>query len=246
MSEKVVLIIQARMGSVRLPGKSLMGLAGETLVGRVLGRVKKCRSVDEIVLAVPNTKQNDELAKLADHYEVSLYRGAENDLVDRYYQAACLSEAAIVGRLPADNPVPEPSEIDRIVDFHISSGFDFTSNLSEVFCNGYPDGVGAEMITFAALEEVWKERVDFQKKEHVHMNFFDYSTQQQVDARFSVGTVECPSEFRRPDLVLDVNTIEQYIFIKELYEYFCYDKGNIDFHITDIVWWYDEIYMKGK
>ncbi len=106
------------MGSTRLPGKSMMPLAGEPLVGRILERVKRIATVDEIVLAVPETSDNDPLAALVQRYGVSLVRGSENDLVDRYYQAARAVKAEIVLRLPADNPCPEPAEIERILAFH--------------------------------------------------------------------------------------------------------------------------------
>ena len=243
MKTKVVLIIQARVGSTRLPGKSLMDLAGEPLVGRVLERVSRCHKVDKIVLAIPNTIENEPLADLARRHKVDLYRGSENDLVDRYYKAAKSHDATIVGRLPADNPMPEPREIDRIVEYHKMSDCAFSSNLSEVYDNGYPDGIGAEMIDFGALETVWKERgVDSAKREHVHLNFFDYSTQKQVDVRYSVGTIECPKSFRRPELILDVNTQEQYEFVQQIYTYF--QKVKPVFHITDILDWYDNVYLK--
>ena len=239
---KVVMVIQARMGSTRLPGKSLMDLAGKPLVGRVLERVLRCKNIDEVVLAIPKTEENDVLAEIALQHGVNLYRGSEDDLVDRYYQAAKRFNASIVGRLPADNPVPEPSEIDRIIDYHIKSDHVFSSNLSEVYSNGYPDGIGAEMIDFNALEKVWSECRDAELREHVHLNFFNYTQQKQVDERYSVGTIQCPKIFRRPEIILDVNTQEQYEFIKQIYDYFY--NSNPYFHITDILNWYDQIYLK--
>jgi spore coat polysaccharide biosynthesis protein SpsF len=242
MTDKVVLIVQARMGSSRLPKKSLMDLAGKPLVGRLIERVKRCQNIDDIVLAIPNTIENDPLEDLANSYDINLYRGSEDDLVDRYYKAAKEFDAAIVGRLPADNPMPEPYEIDRIIDYHKKSNNAFSSNLSEVFNNGYPDGIGAEMIDFNALETVWKECKNPKWREHVHLNFFNYNDQKQVDIRFEVGTIECPENFRRPEIILDVNTQEQYEFIKQIYEYLYHD--NPYFHIIDVLNWYDSIYLK--
>ena len=242
MIDKVVLIVQARMGSSRLPRKSLMDLAGKPLVGRLLERVQRCKNIDDIVLAIPNTIENDPLEDLANSYDINLYRGSEDDLVDRYYKAAKEFDAAIVGRLPADNPMPEPYEIDRIIDYHKKSNNAFSSNLSEVFNNGYPDGIGAEMIDFNALETVWKECKNPKWREHVHLNFFNYNDQKQVDIRFEVGTIECPENFRRPEIILDVNTQEQYEFIKQIYEYLYHD--NPYFHIIDVLNWYDSIYLK--
>jgi len=242
MKQKVVLVIQARMSSTRLPGKSLMDLAGRPLVGRVLERVKRCKSMDEIVLATPDSVSDDALAELAGIYGVSLFRGSENDLVDRYYQAARKHNARYVCRLPADNPVPEPEEMDRMVAAHIESGLEFSSNLLQVFGNGYPDGIGVEVYNFDTLEKVWEECDDLEKREHVQLNYFDYTSQQSVDSRFRIGTVQCPKNFRRPELILDVNTQEQYEFMRQLYEYLYPKKP--EFHITDIIHWYDEVHMK--
>lgn len=244
MSQKVIMVVQARVGSIRLPGKSMMELAGEPLVGRILERLLRCKKIDEIILAIPKTAENNVLEKLADKYGIKVFRGSENDLVDRYYQAAKKFNANIVGRFPADNPVPEPNEIDRIIEFHKNSNYSFSSNLSEVNCNGYPDGIGAEMIDFEALKTVWEECRDPNLREHVHLNFYNYSEQKQVDSRFIVGACECPKRFRRPELILDVNTQEQYEFIRQIYDYFYNNNPNFD--IIDILNWYDEIYKKTR
>jgi spore coat polysaccharide biosynthesis protein SpsF len=241
--KRVVLIIQARMGSSRLPGKSMMDLAGRPLVGRILERVKRCQLLDEIVLAVPDTPKDSILRQLGVEYGVTVFVGSENDLVERYYQASLASGADVVGRLPADNATPEPSEIDRIVDHHLSLGRPgFSSNLSVIDDSGYPDGIGAEMFDFSLLAEARERHTDSRQREHVHLNFFDYSTQQAVDERWCpISTVQCPAEFRRPDLVLDVNTQEQYEFMRQLYEDLY--PQNPNFHITDIIRWYDEVYQ---
>lgn len=245
MKKRVVLIIQARMGSTRLPGKSMMDLAGAPLVGRILERVKRCTRLDDIVLAIPDTDKDAVLQRLGESCGVKVFSGSENDLVERYYQSALWSNADIVGRLPADNATPEPSEIDRIVDHHLSLGRrGFSSNLSVIGNSEYPDGIGAEMFDFSLLAEARERHTDPRKREHVHLNFYDYSCSQAVDSSWCpISTVKCPAEFRRPDLVLDVNTQEQYEFMRQLYEYL-YPK-NPDFHITDIIRWYDEIYQPG-
>jgi spore coat polysaccharide biosynthesis protein SpsF len=246
MKPRVVLIIQARMGSTRLPGKSMMDLAGAPLVGRILERVRRCTRLDDVVLAIPDTEKNRVLAGLGERYGVKVFSGSENDLVERYYQAALWTKAAVVGRLPADNATPEPAEIDRIVDFHLSLGRrGFSSNLSTIGDSEYPDGIGAEMFDFSLLEEARARHTDPRQREHVHLNFFDYSVNQPVDAAWCpVSTIKCPEGFRRPDMVLDVNTPQQYEFMRALYEYL-YPR-NPEFSITDTIQWYDEIYLKSK
>lgn len=246
MTVRVVLIIQARMGSDRLPGKSMMDLAGAPLVGRILERVKRCTRLDDIVLAVPDTEENRVLVNLGESYGVKVFAGSENDLVERYYQAALWTSADVIGRLPADNATPEPGEIDRIVDFHLSLGRrGFSSNLSAIGDSEYPDGIGAEMFDFSLLEEARARHIDPRQREHVHLNFFDYSANESVDADWCpVSTIKCPEGFRRPDLVLDVNTPEQYEFMRALYEYL-YPR-NPEFHIIDTIRWYDDVYLKSK
>ena len=246
MKPRAVLIIQARMGSSRLPGKSMMDLAGAPLVGRILERVKRCTRLDEIVLAIPDTPQDRVLGELAKQYGVKVFAGSENDLVDRYYQAALWTKADLVCRLPADNATPEPSEIDRIVQHHLSLGKPgFSSNLSVIENSEYPDGIGAEIFDFSLLADAHAKHTNPFQREHVHLNFYDYTTCQPVDADWCpINTIKCPESFRRPDLILDVNTLEQYIFMQQLYEYL-YPR-NPEFHITDTISWYDKIYLKTK
>ena len=224
MNKKVTLIIQARMGSSRLPGKSMLDLAGVPLIGRILERIKRTKKANELVLAVPDTPENEILAKVGRDY------------------AALVSKADFIVRLPGDNAIPEPSEIDRIIDHHISLGRPgFSSNLAPFKNSGYPDGIGAEIFDFSLLSEARARDPKPLLKEHVHLNFFDYETQTAVDEEWCpISTVPCPSAFSRPDLILDVNTQAQYEFIREIYLYL-YSR-NQEFHITDIISWYDNIY----
>lgn len=238
-SARSVLILQARMGSTRLPGKSMMPLAGEPLVGRILERVCRCKAVDDIILAIPDTEEDRVLMGLADRYGVRTFAGSEDDLVDRYFQASKASKADIILRLPADNIAPQAEEIDRIVTFHRENDAVFSSNLAEVLDSGYPDGIGAEAFDFAALEEVWSDETDPYRREHVHLNFFDYSTQTMANPeRYPVIAPGCPSAFRRPDIVLDVNTAEDYAYMSRMYDDLY--PANPEFSILDIVKWYDE------
>ena len=239
---RVVLILQARMGSTRLPGKSMMDLAGAPLLARILERVKRARKPHVVVMATTERAEDDVLVTLAERMGVPVFRGSQNDLLDRYYQAAKNFSADIVLRLPADNATPEPEEIDRIVDFHLGSDFVFTTNLAQALDSGYPDGIGSEAVDFWALEEVWKTRQDAELCEHPHLNFFNYARQQAVNPRYSVGAPKCAADIARPDVVLDVNTAKQYDFIRALYEYL-YPR-NPNFTIRDTINWYDTVYKK--
>lgn len=232
------------MGSRRLPGKSLMNLHGEPLVGRIIERVKRCQNISQIILAIPDSQENKVLVSLAEKYEVSVFLGSENNVLDRYYNAAKKYNSDFICRLPADNATPEPSEIDKLISFHINSNINgFSSNLSEINNSGYPDGIGIEIFSFDLLEKANLECKSSEKREHVHLNFFDYSNGKSVDdINCPVKTLVCPKEFRRPDIVLDINTEEQYEFMNSLYKYLY--PSNPNFTILDIISWYDNVYLK--
>ena len=232
--KKVVLILQARMGSVRLPGKSLIDLAGKPLIVRILDRVKQTRLVNDIVLATSTMPENDPLAQLALDEGVAVFRGSEDDLVDRYYQAAREYEADVVLRLPADNVCSEPAEFDRLIAFHLASDFQFSSNICNFMNNGYPDGIGVEAIEFEALETVWKNETRAENREHVALNFYDYIGDKLPEgSTFSVGTIKCPPGYARPDIFLDVNTMEDLESMKLLYRTLLPNHPN--FGIAEIV-----------
>lgn len=244
MNPKVVLILQARMGSTRLPGKSMMDLAGAPLVGRMLERVKYCNKVHQIILAVPDTLENVQLQRLGKSYGVTVFAGSENNLVDRYFNAAMDVAADVVVRLPADNATPQWDEIDRIIDHHISLGRPgFSSNICNFWGSGYPDGIGAEVFDFCLLQDVANKKLSSHNKEHVHTNFFNYELGEPVDSDWCpVSTIKCPESFTRPDLILDINTQEQYLFMKSLYE--ALYPRNPNFEISDIIAWYDNEFQR--
>ena len=227
------------MGSTRLPGKSLLPLAGVPLVGRILERVKKSKLLDEVILAIPESSENDHLANLGNLYQVKVYRGSELDLVERYFNAALESKCKYIVRIPADNPVIYGAEIDRIISHHLKLNRPgFSSNIAEIFNSRYPDGFGAEIFDFELLKFVHSNSRDIQKSEHIHLNFFDYSTQIPVDKIWCpISTVFCPDEFARPELVFDVNTKNQYDLIANMYKDLY--PINSNFGPEEVILWYD-------
>lgn len=247
MTKKVVAIIQARVGSTRLPGKSTMLLSGEPLVGRVLERVKASIRIDDLVLAIPNTKENEILEFIGQKHGVKVFKGSELDLVDRYYNAAYESKSDYVVRIPADNPLVQASEIDKIIEHHLTlNRRGFSSNLAQINGSGYPDGIGAEIFDFSLLEEIYKDFSNLSKREHIHLNFFNYETQISVNENWCpVSTCKCPAEFARPDIILDVNTKSDFDYIDKIYKDLY--PINPNFGIKEIIKWHDNVYKnQGK
>ena len=224
------------MGSTRLPGKSMMKLAGEPLVGRILERLKRVKMVSSIVLATSKNYNDGILVDLAKDYNVNYYRGSENDLVDRYYMAAKQFGADIIVRFPGDNPTPEPVEIDRIIEYHIKSDNHFSTNLVPAFNNGYPMGIGAEVFDKKTLKSIWSRNKDLKLREHLSLNFYNYYQDMAVDPiNYKVGTIKCPEKFSGSNLILHVDTQEDFDYMKRLYNQL-YPKNN-KFTINDIISW---------
>lgn len=237
---KVSLIIQARMGSKRLPRKTLLPLAGKPLIYRIVERVKHCKYIDNLILAIPDTEEDNKITRIKFRCGLKIFKGSESNLVSRYYFAAKKFNSKIVVRLPGDNCMPEPSEIDRIISFYkkFNKPF-FASNLSNILNNQYPDGIGAEVFGFNYLDDLMNMKLSKEKKEHIHLNFFDYKLNRPINEKWcKIRTIKCPKEFRRPEICLDVNTIEDYKFISDIYENLYYTKPK--FKITDIINYLDK------
>jgi len=239
----LILIIQARMNSVRFPNKVISDLSGSPLIERILQRVKKVKKIGKIIIATTKRREDDILVKIAKLNKVEVFRGSENDLVDRYYQAVKGKNVGHILRLPADNPIPDPSEYNRLINYHLKTDNDFSSNICNFMRNGYPDGFGVEIFTVNSLEKIWRNEKRKKFREHITLNFYDYKkNKKNLKFNFKIGTVKCPKKISRPKLVFDVNYYKDYLFIKKIYEYFLPQKKN--FTATDVVEWYEEKYFR--
>lgn len=228
---KVVGIIQARMGSTRLPGKSLLPLAGKPMLYRIIERVKRCKTLDEIVLATPYSYENTVLHEIASELGVHWFAtcGAENDLVDRIYKCAKMYEADVIVRICADNPFIEPSEVDRIVEifsYHVEGECQYIdkrmySNTQGIDENGYPDGIGAEVYHISSFKALHEVAVG-DDREHPHQFFYRNNL---------VNTTQCPKEHSFPEAKIDVNTQADYDFARMVFDGF----GHNDFAYKDYV-----------
>lgn len=160
----ILAIIQARMGSTRLPGKVLEEIAGKPMVWQVVNRVKRSKYIDKVVVATSTDSSDDPMAEFCEKADVEYFRGNEADVLDRFYQAAKIFEPDTIVRITADCPLIEGEVIDKIIEKFQSEKADYASNIS-VYT--YPDGMDAEVFTFAALEEAWKNAGKLSEREHV-------------------------------------------------------------------------------
>lgn len=161
---KTVAIIQARMTSTRLPGKVMVNVAGKPLIHYVVTRAQRARSLDLVAAATSDRPTDDVIARFCEAAGVPYYRGSEEDVLDRYYQAARHFQADVIVRLTADCPLLDPVVIDRVVSFFHSGEFDYVSNTLEL---SFPDGLDTEVIRREALERAWHEARLTSEREHV-------------------------------------------------------------------------------
>ena len=200
--ERVTAIIQARIGSTRLPGKMLIPLHGRPIIEWVVRRVARSGRLDAVVVALPDTPANDPLAEAVAGLDVRVFRGPEGDVLRRLHLAALDVGGSHIVRACADNPLISWEEIDHLIDFFRRWPCDYAYNHIPRN-NRYPDGLGAEMVPWAILDRIERLAVQPNHREHCFSYIHDHPDQ------FSIRTFDPPNErVACPDLRLDVDTRE--------------------------------------
>ena len=160
-----VAIVQARIGSTRLPGKVMKNILGKPMLWHLIQRLKSSKLINRIVIVVPDKESDKVLLKLAEEMGVDSFAGSEDDVLDRYYRAAMKYDAETVVRITGDCPLIDPEIVDEIIGHYLKNKdkLDFVHNGMS-----YPDGIAeTEVFSFAALEKAWKEARLTSEREHV-------------------------------------------------------------------------------
>ncbi len=163
-----LIIIQARMGSSRLPGKVLMDIEGKLLLERLISRIAPRKNEADLIIATTTLPEDDAIEQFCKSHGVACYRGSDWDVLDRFYQAAQqyhpLPDHII--RICADNPLHSGKVVDFVVDQYFASGAEYCSN-SNHEPNYLEDGFDTEVFSYNALEKAWKEAKLLSDREHV-------------------------------------------------------------------------------
>ena len=226
---KIVCIVQARMGNTRLPGKNGRMLLGKPQIWHVLSRIQRATTFTDIMLAIPHESNGGIQLEAARDLGIPYldYRGDPNDLIHRYALAADIMDASVVVRIPGDNTLVDPDEIDRIVTYYneVASSWDtLTTNLDRnVLDNGYPAGLGAEVYDVRYFKMLDKCKLQPHLREHPHRWAFENR---------KVRTILAPADVYNPGMSYSIDTEADWEFTKELYEAFY--PVNPDFRIRDI------------
>ncbi len=161
-------LIQARTGSHRLPNKVLMDIEGQTMLERVVNRVKEAKTLDEVVIATTVSEGDDAIVELCEENGWLYFRGSEPDVLDRYYKAACLFKADVIVRITSDCPLIDPRLINRVVEKFMSFYPDIDYASEGLINRTFPRGLDTEVISLEALHHEWL--VSTQWREHVTLN----------------------------------------------------------------------------
>ena len=196
---KVGAVIQARMRSMRLPGKVLRPIVGKPMLDHVLGRLATLGFPVRTVVATSSLPQDDVIAAYVTAKAIDVFRGSEQDVLDRYHRCAFEYGFNHIIRLTADNPFTDIEELCRLIEFHLAEGNDYSHSFDVL-----PLGVGSEIFTFDALKRSAHEGLNPTYREHVNEYILDH-----LDA-FKVGVLQVEPNKNRPDVRLTVDTEEDY------------------------------------
>ncbi len=221
--QRIIAIIQARMGSKRLPGKVLADIQGEPMIVRVVERTQRAQTLDGVVVATTTEKTDDAVAALCASRDYDFTRGHATDVLARYLQAAQVHQADIVVRITGDCPLIDPGVIDRTVNAFIDSDppVDYASNR---IVRSYPIGMDVEVVSLASLQRADQEATEAYHREHVTPYFYETA------GRFEVLSVESDTAYG--ELRWTVDTEEDLRFVREIYARL---KDNPDFGWRDVL-----------
>jgi spore coat polysaccharide biosynthesis protein SpsF (cytidylyltransferase family) len=204
----VVAILQARMGSSRLPGKVMMDIRGKPMLARVLERVLAIPAVDRVVLATTTHPRDEVLLTCAESLGVAAFAGSEDDVLDRYYQGARKFGARIVVRITADCPLLDPAISGAVVARLLEGSADYASNTDP---RSFPVGLDTEAFWFPTLEQAWHEARLPYEREHVTPYIRNHPE------RFSQTNVAATADYS--SLRWTVDTPRDLDIVRRLYEH---------------------------
>ncbi|HKB86900.1 MAG TPA: glycosyltransferase family protein [Ignavibacteriaceae bacterium] len=207
----IVTVVQARMGSSRMPGKVMMPLVGKPLILRMLERVCLSNLTGQVIVAVTDEDRDNRLAETCEAAGYLVYRGSTSDLLDRHYKTGLKYNADAVVKIPSDCPLIDPLVITKVLSYFISNDgkYDYVSNLHPAT---YPDGNDVEIMTMKALEESWREASRDLEREHTTPYIWENPD------KFKIGNVlwETGLDYSMSHR-WTIDYMEDYLFIREIY-----------------------------
>jgi spore coat polysaccharide biosynthesis protein SpsF len=206
---RIVLLIQARMGSTRLPGKHFKEVLDRPLISFVVERLKRTKLVDQIVMATTLNPKDEKIVQFCQSIDLPFFRGSEHDVLDRYLQAAKSFNAEVIVRISGDCPLIDPAIVDEVIDcfLHHYPNCDYASNTLQ---RTFPRGMDAEVFSLKSLEKVAHDAKAPEEREHVTPFFYNHP---ELFKLKSVTKTPDDSRYR-----WTVDTEEDFLLIKTVLE----------------------------
>ncbi len=215
------IIIQARLGSTRLPRKVLKPILERPLIDFLIERLKQVKLVDQIIVATTSSKEDDVLYDILLKAGIDCFRGSEEDVLDRYYQTAKVFKVDTIIRITADCPLMDPAIVEKVISFYRSNQFDYVSNIHPPT---YPDGLDVEIFSFLVLEKIWKKAAGREEREHVTLPIVR-------SGRYHLGNVSGETDYSSERWTVDYE--EDYFLVKKIIEALYPD--NPSFNMQDVL-----------
>jgi len=190
----------------------LKDLCGFPVITWVIERCKRAKTLTGLVIATTINRVDDDLVSLAQELGVQVFRGSEEDVLWRFIEASRKSNADLVVRICADNPLVAPEEIDRLVNFYRQHQPDYAFNHTPRWGNSYPDGLGAEILSADLLEKIALLGQEKKYREHVTSYLWDHAVS------YDMRTFPCPEPYNNPEMKLDIDTPEDLSFMQKVCE----------------------------
>jgi spore coat polysaccharide biosynthesis protein SpsF len=204
---KVVIVVQARMTSTRLPGKVLLPLAGRPMLQCLLERLQRVELAQALVVATTTNATDDPIAQLCGVLGVACYRGSELDVLSRYAEAAAVHGADVVVRITSDCPLMDPALVDKVIGVYLAGDCDYASNMIEL---SYPYGMAVEVFSAAALASAHAQAQLPAEREHVtpyiywHADRFKLkSVRNELDLSHHRWTVDTQQDYQLVQLIYE-------------------------------------------
>lgn len=204
---KVICIVQARIGSTRLPGKVLKQICGKTVLEHDIDRLRRVKNIDDIVIATTVLDKDNSIVKECERLGVKYFRGSEDDVLSRYYYAAKEISADVVVRVTSDCPLIDSRVAEKTIEFYLNNSYDYVSNTYE---KSFPRGFDTEVFNFKLLERAFKEAKEKILREHVTVYFW------KNPKIFTIGCYKNDVDYSNYRLTLD--TEEDLKLIEVIYD----------------------------
>lgn len=215
MDSTVVGIIQARMGSTRLPGKIMLPLGDKHVLIHDIRRLDTVELVDETIVATSNKTADDIVTRYSHRGGADVFRGSESDVLERTFEAAKQANADVVVRITSDCPLISPETVDAVVDQLIKTDADYSANIHE---RTFPRGLDVEAFTFESFDQVHSEATHSRHREHVTTYYREHPDQFDIINVTSEQVFDEPWMQDRIDLRLTLDEADDYEVLREIYE----------------------------